>query len=191
VFARTYRRRLELLNGKLTIFFLNGALPNAVPLLFGELFTTILYDGIEIDPGSPKMRRSLARHLHRTKPTITQIVATHAHVEHVGNLNRLSDLTGASVYVSKMSARFLMPFKKLPWVRATIIGQPPSLKPPFELLGDTLDTGTGRLQVIACPGHSDDHVVLYDSGEKVHVRTSHGPARSKKSFSPPLETARQ
>jgi len=48
-----------LLNGKLTILFLNGMLPNTVPLFFGELFTTIIYDGVAIDPGSPKMRRLL------------------------------------------------------------------------------------------------------------------------------------
>ena len=167
VFARTYHRRINLLNGKLTILFLNGTLPNTVPLLFGELFTTILYEGIAIDPGSPKMRRSLAMHLRRLKPKIVKIVATHAHEEHVGNLNWLSEITGAPIYVSEMTARFLMPFKKLPWVRATIIGQPLSLKPPFELLGETLDSATGRLQVIACPGHCDDHVVLYDSKEKV------------------------
>jgi excisionase family DNA binding protein len=63
IFARTYHERLDLLNGKLSILFLNGMLPNTVPLLFGELFTTVLYDGVAIDPGSPKMRRSLARHL--------------------------------------------------------------------------------------------------------------------------------
>src|SRR5947209_7842564 len=120
IFARTYHKRLNLLDGKLTILFLNGPLPNTVPVLFGELFTTVLYDGIAIDPGSPKMRRSLARHL-RLKPRITKVVATHAHEEHVGNLNWLSDLTGAPVYVSKMTARFLTPFKKLPWVRAAII----------------------------------------------------------------------
>jgi len=57
IFTRTYHKRLDLLNGKLTILFLNGFLPNAVPLLFGELFTTVLYDGIAVDPGSPKMRR--------------------------------------------------------------------------------------------------------------------------------------
>jgi hypothetical protein len=33
--------------------------PNAVPLLFGELFTAVLYDGVAIDPGSPKMRPRL------------------------------------------------------------------------------------------------------------------------------------
>ena len=42
-------------------------LPNAVPLLFGELFTAVLYDGVAVDPGSPKMRRSLARHLRRAR----------------------------------------------------------------------------------------------------------------------------
>jgi glyoxylase-like metal-dependent hydrolase (beta-lactamase superfamily II)/predicted DCC family thiol-disulfide oxidoreductase YuxK len=167
IFARTYHKRLDLLNGKLTILFLNGVLPNAVPLLFGELFTTVLYDGVAIDPGSPKMRRSLARHIRHGKPKIAKVVATHAHEEHVGNLNWLSDLTRAPVCVSEMTARFLTPFKKLPWVRATIIGRPPNLKQPYHLLGDIVNTDSGFLQVISTPGHCDDHVVLYDPKEKV------------------------
>ena len=167
VFARTYRKRIDLLNGKLTILFLNGALPNTVPLIFGELFTAVLYDGVAIDPGSPKMRRSLARHLDQLKPRVSTIVATHAHEEHVGNLNWLSERTGAPVCVSEMTARFLTPFKKLPFLRAVVIGQPPNLQPPFQILGDTVGTGSGELQVIASPGHCDDHVVLYDPEEKV------------------------
>jgi glyoxylase-like metal-dependent hydrolase (beta-lactamase superfamily II)/predicted DCC family thiol-disulfide oxidoreductase YuxK len=167
VFARTYHERLDLLNGKLTILFLNGILPNTVPLLFGELFTTVLYDGIAIDPGSPKMRRSLARHLRQLKAKITKVVATHAHEEHVGNLNWLAERTGASVYVSELTARFMTPFKKLPWVRATIIGQPPNLKQPYHLLGETIDTESDCLQVISTPGHCDDHIALYDPKEKV------------------------
>ena len=167
IFARTRHKRLFLLNGKLTLLFLDGTLPNTVPLLFGELFTTILYDGIAIDPGSPKMRRSLERHLRALKPKITKIVATHAHEEHVGNLNWLSNATGAPIYVSEMTAQFLTPFKKLPWVRAVIIGQPPNLEQPFHLLGQTVDSDSGRLQVIASPGHCDDHIVLYDPKEKL------------------------
>jgi len=169
VFVWTYHKRLDLLNGKLTILFLNGLLPNTVPLLFGELFTTILYDGIAIDPGSPKMRRSLARHLRRLKAPIQKIVATHAHEEHVGNLNWLSEMAIAPVYVSEMTARFLTPFKKLPWVRATIIGQPPNLTQPHFLLGQTIDTESGELRIIPTPGHCDDHVVLYDSHEKLLI----------------------
>jgi predicted DCC family thiol-disulfide oxidoreductase YuxK len=97
IFVRTYHKRLDLLNGKLTILFLNGALPNAVPLLFGELFTAVVYDGVAVDPGSPKMRPSLARHLRRLNTKITRIVATHAHEEHVGNLNWLSDVAHAPI----------------------------------------------------------------------------------------------
>jgi glyoxylase-like metal-dependent hydrolase (beta-lactamase superfamily II)/predicted DCC family thiol-disulfide oxidoreductase YuxK len=167
VFVRTYHQRLDLLDGKLTILFLNGMLPNTVPLLFGELFTTVLYDGIAVDPGSPKMRRSLSRHLRRLKPKIMKIVATHAHEEHVGSLNWLSDLTGAPVYVTELTAQFLTPFKKLPWVRAMIIGQPPDLKQPYQLVGESVDTQSGRLRVISTPGHSDDHIVLYDPEEKL------------------------
>ncbi len=167
IFARTYHKRLDLLDGKLTILFLNGLLPNTVPLLFGELFTTVLYDGVAIDPGSPKMRRSLARHLRQVKPKIAKVVATHAHEEHVGNLNWLAEVAGAPVYVSEMTARFLTPFKKLPWVRATIIGQPPNLAQPYSLLGQTIDTESGYLHVIPTPGHCDDHVVLYDPKEKL------------------------
>jgi glyoxylase-like metal-dependent hydrolase (beta-lactamase superfamily II)/predicted DCC family thiol-disulfide oxidoreductase YuxK len=167
LFIRTWGKRVEFLDGKLTILFLNGLLPNAVPLLFGELFTTVLYDGIAVDPGSPKMRRSLARHLRRLNPKISKVIATHAHEEHIGNLNWLADVAGAPLYVSEMTARFLTPFKKLPWVRAAIIGQPPDLKPPFQLLSETLETASGHLQVIATPGHCDDHVVLYDPKEKL------------------------
>jgi len=167
IFVRTYNRRLDLLDGKLSILFLNGWLPNTVPLLFGELFTTALYDGIAIDPGSPKMRGSLRRHLRRMTPKITKIIATHAHEEHVGNLNWLSQCTGAPVYVSEMTAQFLTPFKKLPWVRAMIIGQPPNLRQPYHLLDATVDTDHAQLRVIATPGHCDDHIVLYDPREKL------------------------
>jgi glyoxylase-like metal-dependent hydrolase (beta-lactamase superfamily II) len=167
IFFRAYGKRLKLLDGKLTILYLNGVLPNAVPLLFGELFTTVLYDGIAVDPGSPKMRRSLSRHLQRLKPKITAIVATHAHEEHVGNLNWLSGLTRAPIYVSEMTARLLRPFKKLPWVRATIIGQPPNLEQPYHILGGNIDTESSQLRVISTPGHCDDHIVLYDPKEKL------------------------
>jgi glyoxylase-like metal-dependent hydrolase (beta-lactamase superfamily II) len=142
-------------------------LPNAVPLLFGELFTAVLYDGIAIDPGSPKMRGSLARHLRQIKSKIKSVVATHAHEEHVGNLNWLCGVTGAPLYVSEMTAEFLTPFKKLPWVRAAIIGQPPNLNQPYHLLGEMVDGESGQLQVIPAPGHCDDHIVLYDPKEKL------------------------
>jgi glyoxylase-like metal-dependent hydrolase (beta-lactamase superfamily II)/predicted DCC family thiol-disulfide oxidoreductase YuxK len=166
-FVRTYHGSREFLDGKLSMFFLNGLLPNTVPLLFGEMFVMLVYDGVAVDPGSPKMRRSLRRHLRKKNIRISKIVASHAHEEHVGNLNWLSRLTGAPVYVSSLTARFLKPFKRLPWVRAVIIGQPPDLAEPFHILDAELKTDSGRLLVMPAPGHCDDHVVFYDPEEKL------------------------
>lgn len=166
-FLRTYGKSLQFLDGKLTVFFLNGVAPSAVPLLFGELFTAINYDGVMVDPGSPKMRRSLSRHLRARKPEITAVMATHAHEEHIGNLNWVSRECSVPLYVSEMTAEFLRPFKKLPWVRAVIIGQPPDLQEPFTFLGDQIRTRSSQLQVIHTPGHCDDHVALYDPKEKL------------------------
>ncbi len=167
-FVRAFRGRLDLLDGKLHLFFLGGLLADVVPLLFGEHFWMVLYGGVAVDPGSPRMRRSLLRHLRRLPPgAIRAIVATHHHEEHAGNLNWLSNLTSAPLYVGRATARILQSPRRLPRVRAMIIGQPPQLEPPFELLGDLLPTATARLQVFPAPGHCDDHVVLYDPKEKL------------------------
>jgi glyoxylase-like metal-dependent hydrolase (beta-lactamase superfamily II) len=66
-----------------------------------------------------------------------------------------------------MTSQFLRPFKKLPWIRAAVIGQPPNLTGSCCALGENVDTDSGRLQVIPTPGHCDDHIVLYDPKQKV------------------------
>ena len=168
VFGSTYRKRVDLLSGKLKILFLNGIGPNTVPLLFGELFTAVVYDGVIVDPGSTKMRASLARQLKNIPAgAIKAIVATHAHEEHIGNLNWLAEKTGAPIYVSAMTAQFLRPPAKLPFVRKAVIGQPPTLEEPFKVLGDAVPANSGELIVIATPGHCDDHIALYDPKEKL------------------------
>ncbi|MFZ3329834.1 MAG: DCC1-like thiol-disulfide oxidoreductase family protein [Candidatus Acidiferrales bacterium] len=168
LFCATYQRRVDFLDGKLSILFLNGFFPNFVPLIFGELFTAILYDGVIIDPGSPKMQRSLSRHLRRISAGgIQRITATHAHEEHIGNLNCLAEKTGATLHVSGMTAKLLRPPARLPWVRKVIIGQPPALREPFEVLGDRLPSRSSCLRVIATPGHCDDHISFYDPAEKL------------------------
>jgi glyoxylase-like metal-dependent hydrolase (beta-lactamase superfamily II) len=58
---------------------------------------------------------------------------------------------------------------KLPWVRRAIIGQPQPLQPPFQILGERIKTRHGELEVLAAPGHCDDHVVLYNRQEKLLI----------------------
>ena len=166
----TFRRRFDFLDGKLSILFLGGVPPDVVPLIFGELFTAILYDGVLIDPGSPRMRRSLARHLRRAPAnSIQAVAATHHHEEHVGNLNWAARRLSVPLYVSSATAKLLQSPWRLPFVRAAIIGQPDPLQPPFEILASRLRTAHGELEVLPAPGHCDDHVVLYDRAEKVLI----------------------
>src|SRR5262249_48060619 len=58
---------------------------------------------------------------------------------------------------------------RLPFVRAAIIGQPSPLQLPFEILRDRIATADGGLEVIASPGHCDDHIVLYDRRKRVLI----------------------
>lgn len=168
VFFATRGRRVDLLGGRLSILFLNGFFPNLVPLVFGELFTAIVYDSVAIDPGSTKMRRSLERHWRGFGAgAIRTVVATHAHEEHVGNLDWLARKTGASLALSEATAALLRDPGRLPWARRTIIGQPPALAGPMEILRGELATSRGRLVVIPTPGHCDDHVSLYDPAERI------------------------
>jgi glyoxylase-like metal-dependent hydrolase (beta-lactamase superfamily II)/predicted DCC family thiol-disulfide oxidoreductase YuxK len=169
-YCATFRKRVDLLDGRLRLLFLGGIPCDVVPLTFGEQFWTVIYDGVAVDPGSPKMRRSLRRHLRRFDPNeIKTVVATHHHEEHVGNLNWLAQETGSKVYVPHDTAEILARGLELPLVRRAIIGNPPKLMPPFEILGARLATNSGELEVFPAPGHCHDHIVLLDRREKLMI----------------------
>jgi glyoxylase-like metal-dependent hydrolase (beta-lactamase superfamily II) len=87
----------------------------------------------------------------------------------VGNLNWLAERVGATLHVPPITADILTKGYLLPWARRSIIGSPPQLKQPFEILEDRLKTRTGDLAVYPAPGHSNDHVVLYDAREKLLI----------------------
>jgi glyoxylase-like metal-dependent hydrolase (beta-lactamase superfamily II) len=163
-FARTYRRRIRLLNGRLNLLLLNG-LPCDLPsLLFGEHFLAIVYDGIAIDPGPTRLRRALRRHLKRLPAgSIREVVATHHHDEHSGNLDWLAEKTEATLHVGDATARYLNASPRLPWIRRFMIGGLAPIHSPFRAIGDKV----GDLEAIRTPGHCNDHIALYDRKEKI------------------------
>jgi glyoxylase-like metal-dependent hydrolase (beta-lactamase superfamily II) len=167
---RTRGRRIDLLNGKLSLVFLNSFTCDLVSLLFGEQFLMLLYDGVAIDPGSTRMRASLTRHLRLLPPgAIRAVAATHHHEEHSSNLSWLGSRTGARVCVGAQTASVLEAPPLLPRIRRWMIGQPPPLRQPYEILDRHMPSGSGVLEVIAAPGHCDDHIVFYDPAEKLLI----------------------
>ncbi len=164
----TFRRRIVLLNGRLTLLFLGSATADLVPLIFGERFLAVIYDGLAIDPGSSKMRGSLKRHLDREPAPITAVTATHHHEEHSGNLEWLARRAGVPLFLTALTQARLAALR-LPLMRRLVIGQPPAIDGPVTTLGMTVSTAASELQVIPTPGHCGDHVSFYDPREKLLI----------------------
>jgi glyoxylase-like metal-dependent hydrolase (beta-lactamase superfamily II) len=160
-YVRTFRSRLTLLDGRVTLLFIGSPIADLVPLFFGERFWAVFYDGVAIDPGSTKMRNALRHHLDAQPPTIHTVTATHHHEEHSGNLEWLSSSRNADLLLAPKTCERLRTLR-IPWMRRVIIGQPAPLTISPKPLGERLATLRSELQVIPTPGHSDDHVSFYD-----------------------------
>ncbi len=167
-FVVTRRRSFTFLDGKMEVYFLGGALADFVPLVFGEAFWTIRYDGYLIDPGGPAMRRSLRRHLDRLPPrSIDGVLATHGHEEHAGNVAAAAEYVEAPIWCHPSCEAALRDPPNLSLPRRLVIGQPRPCQAVMESFTDRLSCRTTTLEVFAAPGHCDDQIVLYDPVDKV------------------------
>jgi glyoxylase-like metal-dependent hydrolase (beta-lactamase superfamily II) len=123
-------------------------------------------EAIVIDPGDEieRVQEVLARHKLRAK----YIVATHAHIDHVGGLAELKRATGAAVL---MHAGDLPLYQNLA-VQAEWLGLlPPGVVDVDQFLkeGDTLRFGSHVLQVLHTPGHSPGSLSLHLPGAKPKI----------------------
>jgi glyoxylase-like metal-dependent hydrolase (beta-lactamase superfamily II) len=114
-------------------------------------------EAIVIDPGDDveRIKELLERHNFRVRT----IVATHGHIDHVGGIARLKDLTGAPAMLHEAD----VPLYENIALQAQWLGVPP---PPTTQLdahlrdAQGLDFGGQRLEVRHTPGHSPGSVSL-------------------------------
>ncbi|WP_433466201.1 MBL fold metallo-hydrolase [Spirillospora sp. CA-128828] len=167
-YLRTYRRRFTILDDRLELWFLGAATADLVPLLFGERFAAVWYRGVLVDPGSVRMRRSLRSHL-TARPSwpVTAVTATHAHEEHTGNLRWAADHRQASLHLPGSVAGQVRAPTRLPAIRAFAFGTPAPVTGTVHDSSEAIPFPGGRLEVIPAPGHSSDHVVLYDRQQRI------------------------
>jgi len=118
-------------------------------------------EAIVIDPGDEieRVQQVLARHKLRPK----YIVATHAHIDHVGGFAELKRATGAAVL---MHAGDLPLYQNLALQAEWLGVLPPGIASVDQFLkeGDTLRIGSHVFEVLHTPGHSPGSLSLHLPG---------------------------
>src|SRR6202048_4119822 len=102
-------------------------------------------EALVVDPGDEVSR--ILELLGRHKLTVTAIVSTHAHIDHVGGLSKLHKFTGAPVLMHRED----LPLYKAMEMQAAFLGVPtPEVTGVDHLLkeGDTLNWGSFEARVI-------------------------------------------
>jgi hydroxyacylglutathione hydrolase len=119
-------------------------------------------EAVVIDPGDEVERVQSLLAQHRLK--VKYIVATHAHIDHVGGIERLQRATGAPVLMHEGD---LFLYQHLAEQAAWLGVRPPATVSVDQFLteGDKLRCGSLALEVLHTPGHSPGSVSLYLPGE--------------------------
>jgi glyoxylase-like metal-dependent hydrolase (beta-lactamase superfamily II) len=123
-------------------------------------------EAVVIDPGDDieKVQKILAKHNLRVK----YIVATHAHIDHVGGIEKLKQATGAAVLMHQND----LPLYQDLALQAEWLGvATPGITDVDQFLkeGDSLRWGTLSLEVLHTPGHSPGSVSLHLPGENHRI----------------------
>jgi len=118
-------------------------------------------EAIVIDPGDEieQVQQVLAKH----RLQVRYIVATHAHIDHVGGIEKLQQATGAAVM---MHAGDFPLYQNLPMQAEWLGVLPPEVVEVDQFLkeGDTLRCGALTLEVLHTPGHSPGSLSLHLPG---------------------------
>ncbi len=116
------------------------------------------HEAMVIDPGD--QIDDILAILKQEKLKLTQIVVTHAHIDHVGGAMKLKAATGAPILMNQDD----QPLLKMLDVQATWVG----MRPPGQVLvdenvadGRVLKIGAIPANVIHTPGHTEGSICLY------------------------------
>ncbi|MFZ1576349.1 MAG: MBL fold metallo-hydrolase [Chromatiaceae bacterium] len=118
-----------------------------------------------VDPGGDLER--LLDLIDKSGVSLTKILLTHGHLDHVGAAGSLAARLGVPILGPHPDDEFLL--RALPGQCATF-GFPP-IEPfsPNQWLemGDKIALGESEFEVLHCPGHTPGHVVFYSAADRL------------------------
>ena len=129
-------------------------------LFVRPLYTVNAYlvDGLLIDTGPPATARELVAWCRGRD--VRQAVNTHHHEDHSGGNWALQKELGLPVAAPPGTVPILADFPRLQFYRRIVWSQPRDVD--VEPLGEAVETENYRFEVVPTPGHSSDHVCLFE-----------------------------
>lgn len=132
--------------------------------LFGKPKVSVysfLVDRLLIDTGHPKIGKEFAQAL-KNEP-IDQVILTHHHEDHSGNVEELKKVKGIPVFASPLCCQLIRNPKRIEPARIMSWGQPKkATAQTLDLIEDIVTTNY-KFKILETPGHAIDQISLYEA----------------------------
>ena len=148
-------------NNAVTLFYM-GRSP--LGFLLYPVYAFLVGDTL-IDTGTNRADKEFLSSLKGQK-RLTKIINTHHHEDHIGNNGDVQELFGIPVYAHKLALPYLENphLNKLRFYQRIVWDWPKASK--GEAVGSSINAGNYHFEVINSPGHTDDHICLYEPDKK-------------------------
>jgi glyoxylase-like metal-dependent hydrolase (beta-lactamase superfamily II) len=119
-------------------------------------------DGLLIDTGHSNAKKRALKTFEKLE--IEQIVLTHHHEDHAGNLHALKKIKDYRVYAHETCVRLMESPPPVCFVERKTWGSNTAVQ-GIHSLGKTIETEQYKFHIIPTPGHSEDHICLYEANQ--------------------------